>query len=88
MILLSLGVLLTVLSIFKNVYENQIRFQTEEASRFISADIQTFMSGLYRLGEEMATDKGILTMQREIQEPILKHTAKSIRILNFSIHRI
>ncbi len=77
MILLFLGVLLTVLSIFKNVYENQIRFQTEEASRFIAADIQTFMSGLYRLGEEMSTDEGILTMQREIQEPILKHAAKN-----------
>ncbi|MBQ0051266.1 MAG: methyl-accepting chemotaxis protein [Treponema sp.] len=76
MVILISGVLFSVVSIFKNVYENQIRFQTEETSKFISSNIQTFVSGIYKLGEQLANDEQMLTFDRDVQEGILKSAAQ------------
>lgn len=76
MIVLILGVLFSAISIFRNVYERQIKFQTEETSKFISSNISSFMHGMYKLGEQLASDKEMLSMEQEQQEPILKLAAQ------------
>lgn len=71
----SIAVLSMTNHLFDQTYEVQIRNQTNDCSKFISQSIEKFMSKAYALTEELACLDSILTMDHDIQTPIVEGIA-------------
>lgn len=73
-----LAVCLTGVSavIFMKAYEDEIYSKGREKSLLVSSDIATFLDGAYGITEELSLNPSILTMETEIQTPILEDCVK------------
>ncbi len=61
--------------LFSNAYEDQIRNQNSDSCSFISQSVESFMSRAYTVTEELACSEAILTMDHDVQTPIVEGTA-------------
>lgn len=61
--------------LFDNTYEEQVRKHNENSSDFISQSVERFMNKAYAVAEELANYDAILTMENDIQTPIIEGTA-------------
>lgn len=75
MVFLSIGIVSTLTLNFKKTLETQVIERNFESATFMANSLSTFMGGAYSLGEELAYDDRILTMNTEIQTPILEDAA-------------
>ncbi len=60
---------------FRNTYEEQCRRDTDSSCSSISHYVESFMSKAYSLTEELAVSDAILSMDHDIQTPIVEGTA-------------
>lgn len=77
-IVCALAVCLTGVSavIFMRAYEDEIYSRDREKSLLVASDIATFLDGAYGITEELSLNPSILTMETEIQTPILEDCVK------------
>lgn len=70
----ALAVCLTgiVVSVFMKSYENEIYGRSKDKSLLVSGEIAMFLDGAYGVTQELAVNPSILTMETEIQTPILE----------------
>lgn len=61
-----------VVSIFVESYENEIYGRSQDKSQLISGEIATFLDGAYGITEELSVNPSILTMDTNVQTPILE----------------
>ncbi|MBR1817089.1 MAG: methyl-accepting chemotaxis protein [Lachnospiraceae bacterium] len=76
-ILLVMGILaITILCVLGitsyRAFQNQIRKDSQAESELIAKNVSAFMSEAYALSEELANSPDILTMETDIQTPILE----------------
>ncbi len=62
--------------LFNGAYEEQIKNQNKDSCSFISQSVASFMSRAYTVTEEMANQDLILTMEHEVQTPIVEGVAE------------
>ena len=60
-----------ILTIFMTAYEKDIYSRNQDISNLLAEEISVFMDGAYSVNEELAVNPSILTMETEIQTPIL-----------------
>lgn len=77
-IVCALAVCLTgiIAAIFMKSYENEIFSRSEDKSQLVSNDIATFLDGAYGVTEELSVNPSILTMETDVQTPILEDCVK------------
>jgi len=77
-IVCALAICLTgiVVSIFVKSYESEIYGRSQDKSRLVSGEIATFLDGAYGVTEELSVNPSILTMETDIQTPILEDCVK------------
>lgn len=77
-IVCALAVCLTgvVAAIFVKSYEGEIYGRSQDKSQLVSGNIATFLDGAYEVTEELSVNPSILTMQTEVQTPILEDCVK------------
>lgn len=77
-IVCALAVCLTgiIAAIFMKSYENEIFSRSEDKSQLVSNDIATFLDGAYGITEELSVNPSILTMETDVQTPILEDCVK------------
>lgn len=77
-IVCALAVCLTgvVAVVFTKSYENEIYSRNQDKSRLVSGEIGTFLDGAYGITEELSVNPSILTMETEVQTPILEDCVK------------
>lgn len=63
-------------AIFMKVYENEIYSRGRDKSLLVASDISTFLDGAYGITEELSVNPSILTMQTDVQTPILEDCVK------------
>jgi len=73
--LFGIGILTVTGRLFDDAYEQQIRNQVNESSRFIAQSVEGFMSRAYAVTEELAYSNEILTMEHDTQTPVVQGTA-------------
>ncbi len=61
--------------LFGNTYKTQIQSQNKDSCSFISQSVEDFMNKAYSITEEMANSDAILTMEHDVQTPIVEGTA-------------
>lgn len=61
-----------ILSVFSQSYEKEVYQRSEEKSNLMAGEIRTFLDGAYGITEELAVNPSILTMDTQIQTPILE----------------
>lgn len=69
---LALCLMGIVVSIFVKYYEDEIYGRSQEKSKLVSGEIATFLDGAYKVTEELSVNPSILTMETDIQTPILE----------------
>ena len=62
--------------VFTKSYENEIYSRNQDKSRLVSGEIGTFLDGAYGITEELSVNPSILTMETEVQTPILEDCVK------------
>lgn len=70
--ILTLGLTGIVASIFVKSYESQIYGRSREKSQLVSGEIAMFLDGAYGITEELSVNPSILTMETNVQAPILE----------------
>ena len=77
-IVCALAVCLTgiISVIFMKSYEGEIYGRSQDKSQLVSGDIATFLDGAYGVTEELSVNPSILTMETEVQTPILEDCVK------------
>lgn len=77
-IVCALAVCLTgvIVAIFVKSYEGEIYGRSQDKSQLVSGNIATFLDGAYEVTEELSVNPSILTMQTEVQTPILEDCVK------------
>ena len=77
-IVCALAVCLTgvIAAIFVKSYEGEIYGRSQDKSQLVSGNIATFLDGAYEVTEELSVNPSILTMQTEVQTPILEDCVK------------
>lgn len=77
-IVCALAVCLTgvIAAIFVKSYEGEIYGRSRDKSQLVSGNIATFLDGAYEVTEELSVNPSILTMQTEVQAPILEDCVK------------
>lgn len=77
-IVCALAVCLTgiVASIFIKSYESELYGRSQDKSRLVSGEISMFLDGAYHVTKELAVNPSILTMNTEVQTPILEDCVK------------
>ena len=77
-IVCTLAVCLTgiISVIFMKSYEGEIYGRSQDKSQLVSGDIATFLDGAYGVTEELSVNPSILTMETEVQTPILEDCVK------------
>ena len=70
----ALAVCLTgiVVSVFMKSYESEIYGRSKDKSLLVSGEIAMFLDGAYGVTEELSVNPSILTMETEVQTPILE----------------
>lgn len=58
--------------IFSKAYEEEIYSRGRDKSLLVASDIATFMDGAYEVTEELSVNPSILTMETDVQTPILE----------------
>lgn len=71
MITLAIALPAVVLIIFTKSYEQDIFTKNKERSSLMAEEISIFMDGAYHVNEELADNPSVLTMETDIQTPIL-----------------
>ena len=69
---LALCLMGIVASIFVKSYEKEIYGRSQDKSKLVSGEITTFLDGAYKITEELSVNPSILTMETNIQTPILE----------------
>ena len=77
-IVCALAVCLTgiVTFIFMKSYESEIYLRSQDKSQLVSGEIATFLDGSYGITEELSVNPSILTMDTNVQTPILEDCVK------------
>lgn len=77
-IVCALAVCLTgiVTFIFMKSYESEIYLRSQDKSQLVSGEIATFLDGAYGITEELSVNPSILTMDTNVQTPILEDCVK------------
>ncbi len=77
-IVCALAVCLTgvIAAIFVKSYEGEIYGRSQDKSQLVSGNIATFLDGAYEVTEELSVNPSILTMQTEVQTPVLEDCVK------------
>lgn len=73
-IVCALAICLTgiVAAIFVKSYKSEIYSGSQDKSRLVSGEIATFLDGAYGVTEELSVNPSVLTMETDIQTPILE----------------
>ena len=61
-----------IAAIFSKTYEDEIYSRGRDKSLLVASDIATFMDGAYGVTEELSVNPSILTMETDVQTPILE----------------
>ena len=69
---LATALVVVILLIVTTSYEKDIYAKNEDISSLLSDQIASFMDGAYRLNQALAENPSVLTMDTEIQTPILE----------------
>lgn len=77
-IVCALAVCLTgiIAAVIMKSYESEIYGRSQDKSQLVAGEIATFMDGAYGITEELSVNPSILTMETEIQTPILEDCVK------------
>lgn len=77
-IVCALALILTgiIVAIFSKTYEDEIYSRESDKSLLVANDIATFMDGAYGITEELSVNPSILTMETDVQTPILEDCVK------------
>lgn len=62
----------TVAVIFVKSYEREIYGRSQDKSQLVAGEIATFLDGAYAVTEELSVNPSILTMETDVQTPILE----------------
>ena len=73
---LTLCLMGIIVSIFVKSYENEIYGRIQDKSQLVSGEIATFLDGAYGITEELSVNPSILTMETDVQTPILEDCVK------------
>lgn len=65
-----------IVAIFSKTYEDEIYSRESDKSLLVASDIATFMDGAYGITEELSVNPSILTMETDVQTPILEDCVK------------
>lgn len=65
-----------IAAIFSKTYEDEIYSRERDKSLLVASDISTFMDGAYGVTEELSVNPSILTMNTDVQTPILEDCVK------------
>ncbi len=68
---LAAALVVVILAIFTTSYEKDIYAKNQDISNLLSDQIASFMDGAYSVNQALAENPSILTMDTEIQTPIL-----------------
>ena len=68
---LAVTFLVIVATFFSSFYEKEIHSRNQDKARLMAGEISTFVDGAYSVTEELSVNPSILTMDTEIQTPIL-----------------
>lgn len=71
MVVVICGLAAIILTIFMTAYEKDIYSRNQDISNLLAGETGVFMDGAYSLNEALAENPGILTMETEVQTPIL-----------------
>ena len=63
---------MTTVYLLNQAYDEQIRSETSQTSEAIQRTVRSFMDGAYNLSYELAINPSILTMDTDIQTPIIE----------------
>ena len=69
---LALVLVGVILILFTTSYEKDVYSKNQDISGLLSNDISTFMDGAYSVNETLAENPSILTMETEVQTPLLE----------------
>ena len=72
MLTIAVALPAVVLVIFTTSYEQEIYKKNEQLSSLMAGEISIFMDEAYHVNEELADNPSILTMDTDVQTPILK----------------
>ena len=77
-IVCALAVCLSVLIVvvFTKSYEQEVFDKSQDKTRLAASEIATFLDGAYGIAEELSVNPSILTMQTDIQTPLLEDCVK------------
>lgn len=64
---------LVIVVVFTKSYEGDISGRNQDKSQLVAGEIATFLDGAYGVTEELAVNPSILTMETEVQTPILEN---------------
>ena len=73
--LFALTVLTVTRNLFTEAFEQQIYSQNSDTSSFIAQSVQSFMDKAYKISDELAHDASILSMQTDLQTPVVQGAA-------------
>ncbi len=65
-----------ILIVFITAYEEDIYSRNRDISNVLAGEISVFMDGAYGINEGLAENPSILTMETDIQTPILAQCVK------------
>lgn len=71
--LLAVVLVTIIIAFFTSFYKKEIQSRNEERAGLLSESIQVFVDGAYNIAEELAVNPSILSMQTEVQTPILEN---------------
>jgi len=77
LIIVVLLVVIPLITVFllTQAYDGQIRNETNQASNSIQRTVRSFVDGAYNLIYELAVNPSMLTMDTDVQTPIIESTA-------------
>ncbi len=71
MVVVICGLAAIILTVFVTAYEKDIYSRNQDISNLLAGETEVFMDGAYSLNETLAENPDILTMETDIQTPIL-----------------
>lgn len=73
---LAAGLTVIVSVIFMRSYEKELYGRSQDKSQLVAGEIATFLDGAYGITEELSKNPSILTMETDVQTPILADCVK------------
>lgn len=74
---LTAVLVVVILMIFTSSYEKDVYSKNQDISNLLSGEMAAFMDGAYSLNETLSVNPGILTMETDVQTPILAECVKN-----------